>query len=72
MDDLSCYVSEPTTVTLAGGDQVTSPGHGRLVMPSRDGGSEHLPGAILLPGQKTKLLSLKQLERAGYALKWAS
>ena len=72
IDDLSCYVPEPTTVTIAGGDQVTSPGHGRLVMPSLDRGSEHLPGAILLPGQKNRLLSLKQLEKAGYALQWAS
>jgi len=72
LDDLSCYIPEPTTVTVAGGDQVISPGHGRLVIPSLNGGSEHLPGAILLPGQKDRLLSLKQLEKAGYTLKWAS
>jgi len=69
MDDLSYYIPEPTTMTIAGGNQITSLGHGRLVMPSLDRGSEHLPGAILLLSQKDRLLSLKQLEKAGYALK---
>ena len=46
--DLSCYVSEPTTVTITSGNQVISPGYGRLIMPSLDKGLEHLPGAILL------------------------
>ena len=39
-------------------------------MPTCDGRIDHLPGAILLEGQKSRLLSLKQLEKVGYSIRW--
>ena len=56
----------PITMTITGGQTVISPGYGKLVMPLFNG-TEHLPGALLLPGE-TNLLSLAQLEKAGYRL----
>ena len=51
---------------------VAASGSGSLLMPSIDGKTERLPGAIQIEGQTSTLLSLKQLELAGYTLKWSN
>ena len=56
-------------MTVAGGRQVQSPGQGKLVLPTPTG-VELLPGAILLPGT-VNLVSLAQLENAGYSVRMA-
>ena len=71
INNMSDYSSVPTTVHVAGGLTITSPGRGNLAMPSLGGSTEHLPGAILLPNERN-LLSLRQLEKAGYSVNMPS
>lgn len=71
-DDLDYYTAVPTDVIVAGGGRLVSPGRGHLRLPASDGTTEVLPGAIVLEGQTSTLLSLKQLEDAGYSLRWSN
>lgn len=68
--DFSSYIKSPITIFVAGGGQVTAAGHGDLLLPTCDGKIEKLKGAILLPGQKTKILSTSQLENQGFSIRW--
>ena len=71
VENLSDYSPSPSYVNVVGGRSVRSSGRGNLLMPSVNGKMESLPGAMLIPGENN-LVSLEQLEKLGYTLKWSN
>ena len=71
VENLSDYSPSTSYVNVVSGLNVRSLGRGNLLMPSIDGKTEALPGAVLIPGENN-LVSLEQLEKLGYTLKWSN